>query len=205
MKLTWRDGATTILAGLTVAAVVAVMQGWGWPLLGSVAAGVGVVGALGWAMCLLGGVTGSVPSMKDPFTVGMSVLGSVALVLIVVGVIAKSEGVLVALAVVTVLMWVVSTTAHAVRRQPTAPVRRPLQAADPMTCHEEPTMLHHIVYWTMAKREVDVDDAQLSELRRQERLGELYIEFLDGQRLPRIWDHGLSDWVAAKGRSAAAA
>ena len=128
MKLTWRDGATTILAGLTVAAVVAVTQGWGWPLLGSVAAGVGVVGALGWAMCLLGGATGSVPSMKDPFTVGMSVLGSVALVLIVVGVIAKSEGVLIALAVVTVSMWVVSTTAHAVRRQPTTSVQRPLHA-----------------------------------------------------------------------------
>ncbi|MGZ8642079.1 MAG: hypothetical protein ACXWYF_11610 [Actinomycetota bacterium] len=118
MKLSWRDGATTILAALTVAAVVAVLQGWGWPLLGSVAAGVGVVGVLGWAMCLLSGATGSVPSMKDPFTVGMSVLGSIALVLIVVGVITASEGVLVALAAVLVLMWVVSTTAHAVRREP---------------------------------------------------------------------------------------
>ena len=66
-------------------------------------------------------------------------------------------------------------------------------------------MLHHVVYWKMAKREVDVDDAQLSELRRQERLGELYVEFLDGQRLPLIWDHDLSSWVAAKERSAAAA
>jgi hypothetical protein len=129
MKLTWRDGATTILAGLTVAVVVAVTQGWDWPLLGSVTAGVVAVGALGWAMCLLGGATGSVPSVKDPFTVGMSVLGSVALVLIVVGVIVKSEGVLIALAVVTVSMWVVSTTAHALRRHPTTTARRPLQAA----------------------------------------------------------------------------
>ena len=58
-------------------------------------------------------------------------------------------------------------------------------------------MLHHIVYWKMAKREVDVDDAELSELRGQERLGEVYVEFLDGQRLPLIWDHDLSDWVAS--------
>jgi hypothetical protein len=58
-------------------------------------------------------------------------------------------------------------------------------------------MRHHIIYWRMAKREVDVDDTELSELRRQERIGELYIEFLDGQRLPLIWDHDLSNWVAA--------
>lgn len=122
MKLTWKDGATTILAGLAVVAVVAALQGWGWPLLGSVAAAVGVVGAIGWAMCLLGGATGSVPSMKNPFTVVMSVLGSIALVLIIVGVISSSEGVLVALAVVTVAMWMTSTTAHVIRRQPTAQI-----------------------------------------------------------------------------------
>ena len=62
-------------------------------------------------------------------------------------------------------------------------------------------MAHHIVYWKMAKREVDVDDAELSELRLQERVGDLYIEFLDGQRLPLIWDHDLSSWVAAKQRA----
>ena len=58
-------------------------------------------------------------------------------------------------------------------------------------------MLHHIVYCKMAKRELDVDDAELTELRQQERLGEVYVEFLDGQRLPLIWDHDLSDWVAS--------
>ena len=117
MKLTWKDGATTILAGLAVVAVVAALQGWGWPLLGSVAAAVGVVGAIGWAMCMLGGATGSVPSMKDPFTVVMSVLGSIALILIIVGVITASEGVLVALAAVTIVMWMVSTTAHVLKGQ----------------------------------------------------------------------------------------
>jgi hypothetical protein len=70
---------------------------------------------------------------------------------------------------------------------------------------EEATMTHHIVYWQMTKREVDVDDAELSELRLQERVGDLYIEFLDGQRLPLIWDHELSNWVAAKERASAAA
>jgi hypothetical protein len=58
-------------------------------------------------------------------------------------------------------------------------------------------MLHHIVYWKMAKREMDVDNAELSELREQERRGDIYIEFLDSERLPLIWDHDLSDWVAS--------
>jgi hypothetical protein len=54
--------------------------------------------------------------MKNPFTVVMAVLGSVALVLIVTGLVTGSETVLVSLAVVTVVMWMASTTAHAIRR-----------------------------------------------------------------------------------------
>ena len=59
-------------------------------------------------------------------------------------------------------------------------------------------MAHHVVYWKMAKREVDVDETELADLRQQERIGDIYIEFLDGQRLPLIWDHDLSDWVVSR-------
>jgi hypothetical protein len=58
-------------------------------------------------------------------------------------------------------------------------------------------MPHHIVYWEMTKRETDVDDAQLLDLRQRERAGELYIGSMDGQRMPRIWDHTVRDWVLA--------
>jgi hypothetical protein len=121
MRLTWRDGATTILAGVAVAVTVAVTQEWEWPLLGSVTAGVVVLGAVGWAMCILGGTSTTEWSMKNPFTVVMAVLGSIALVLIVTGLVTGSETVLVSLAVVTVVMWMASTTAHAIRRQPALP------------------------------------------------------------------------------------
>ena len=57
-------------------------------------------------------------------------------------------------------------------------------------------MRHHIVYWRMAKREVDADDTELALLREQERRGEVYIEFLDGMRLPHTWDHEEHRWVA---------
>ena len=124
MRLTWRDGATTILAGAAVAIAVAVTQEWDWPLLGSVTAGVVVLGAVGWAMCILGGTSTTDWSMKNPFTVTMAVLGSAALVLIVIGLVTGSETVLVSLAVVTVVMWMASTTAHAIRRKPAAPERQ---------------------------------------------------------------------------------
>ena len=55
-------------------------------------------------------------------------------------------------------------------------------------------MRHHTVFWKMAKREIDVDDAELALLREQERRGEIYIEFLDGMRLPLTWDHGERRW-----------
>ncbi len=124
MRLTWRDGMTTILAGAAVAIAVAVTQEWDWPLLGSVTAGVVVLGAVGWAMCMLGARNTTEWSMKNPFTVTMAVLGSVALVLIVIGIVTGSQTVLVSLAVVTVVMWMASTTAHAIRRQPTIPEQK---------------------------------------------------------------------------------
>jgi hypothetical protein len=66
-------------------------------------------------------------------------------------------------------------------------------------------MQHHIVYWKMARREVDVDDAELAEFRALERLGELYVEFLDGRRLPLAWDPDIGRWVAAPQRESVAA
>jgi hypothetical protein len=122
VRLTWRDGVETVLAAATVAIALAVTQAWGWPLLGSVGAGVVVLGAVGWAMCIFSG-SRSAPSMKDPFTATMSVLGSIALILIVAGLITKSEGVFIALAAVTLLMWLASTAAHAFARKPSMSVR----------------------------------------------------------------------------------
>jgi hypothetical protein len=56
-------------------------------------------------------------------------------------------------------------------------------------------MRHHIVYWKMSRREADVDERQLAAFRERERLGEIYIEFLDGERLPLTWDHEARHWV----------
>jgi hypothetical protein len=66
-------------------------------------------------------------------------------------------------------------------------------------------MRHHIIYWKMSRREADVDNAQLAALREEERLGELYIEFLDGERLPPTWDDEARHWVARMPEREAAA
>lgn len=94
-----------------------------WPLLGSVTAGVGVLAVVGLAMCSLGGSTSAPRSMKDPYTIIMSVLGAGAVVLIVIGLFTGSEPVFVALAVTTLVMWLVSTAAHLVGGGRGVPVR----------------------------------------------------------------------------------
>jgi hypothetical protein len=59
-------------------------------------------------------------------------------------------------------------------------------------------MLHHVIYWRMARREADVDDAKLAELLQLELRGEAYVEFLDGRRRPLTWDDERHRWVATR-------
>ncbi len=112
--------ASLLLVSLVLVAF-AVIGGWSWPMLGSVRAGVGVVFVIGMAMCILGSRFEADEMTKDPYLVGASVLGAAALVLAVIGVITGSEAVFVVLIGVTALLWVVSTTRHAVEGQHHAP------------------------------------------------------------------------------------
>jgi hypothetical protein len=59
-------------------------------------------------------------------------------------------------------------------------------------------MLHHVIYWRMARREADVDDSELAELLQLERRSEGYVEFVDGRRRPLTWDDDRHRWVATK-------
>jgi hypothetical protein len=59
-------------------------------------------------------------------------------------------------------------------------------------------MRHHVIFWRMAKREADVDDAELSALLHEEERGEGYVEFLDGRRRSLAWDDDRHRWVAAR-------
>ena len=122
MRLTWRDGVATILAACVGAVTLAVTESLDWPLLGSNRAGIGVLAAIGWAMCVVGGSRTS-SSFRGPVGVLASILGVVALVLIVLGLITGSETALVALAADIGFLWLVATTRHAIVPATAAPQR----------------------------------------------------------------------------------
>lgn len=66
-------------------------------------------------------------------------------------------------------------------------------------------MRHHVIFWQMARREADVDDAELVTLLHQEERGEAYVEFLDGERRQLTWDADGHRWVAPQPYQHAAA
>jgi hypothetical protein len=121
MRLTWRDGVTTVLAVAVVLATMAVVEEWGWPLLGSYRAGGVVLLVLGFGMCALSG-SSQTTSMRSPYTVTTSILGVLALGFAIWAIIADTQAPFVALAIDIVLLWLVSTMHHAIgspgRREP---------------------------------------------------------------------------------------
>jgi hypothetical protein len=127
MRLTIRDGITTSLAVVVIAITLAVTGGWDWPLVGTPRAGILALGAIGIAMCSIGTRSTDLGSGRDlvrrPGMLAGTVLGSLALVLVVVGLIVGTEEMLVALAAVLVLMWAIATVRHAV-----VPARAPSDA-----------------------------------------------------------------------------
>lgn len=109
--LTWKDGLTTILFAAAIAVMLAVTQAWGWPLLGSHRAGALLLGLLGLGMCAGGAVEGRRRSRV--YSTTMAALGSMALVLLIWGIIAGSEAVFLALGATIGVMWLASTIGHA--------------------------------------------------------------------------------------------
>jgi hypothetical protein len=59
-------------------------------------------------------------------------------------------------------------------------------------------MRHRVIFWRMARREVDVDDAELAALLHDEERGEGYVEFLDGRRRALAWDDDRHRWLAVR-------
>lgn len=113
MQLTWRDGAATILAALVVAVMLALTQAWSWPLLGDYRAGVVTLTILGFTMCSVGLRATDASAFKQPFMVVGSVLGVVALGLVISGLIFATQALFVALAITLLTLWIVTTADHA--------------------------------------------------------------------------------------------
>ena len=66
-------------------------------------------------------------------------------------------------------------------------------------------MLHHVIFWKMAKRVVDVDDDGLAVLLERDRRNEIYVEFVDGKRRWLAWDGPQHRWMSVSIAEPAAA
>ena len=112
MKLTWKDGLMAVLMGVATAVMLAVTQGWGWPLLGSYRTGTLALFAVGLGMCV-GGSRIATTSNKSAYVTTMSTLGGAAGLLTIVGLITAWAPVFVALWAVILVMWATTTVRHA--------------------------------------------------------------------------------------------
>jgi hypothetical protein len=115
MRLTWKDGLATGLAGAVVALYVAFRAGADLPLVSGPRALAGAVLLLGFAGCALGG-SGVSPAGKGSATVVRytisSVLGVIALVAGLWALFTGNGVALAVLVVATVAIWAVATTYH---------------------------------------------------------------------------------------------
>ena len=113
MRLTWRDGTATILAGIVFAVLLAVTQGWAWPLLGDYRAGVVVLAIAGVAMCTVGMQINDAAAFKQPVVILASLLGVLSLVLIVLGLVFATQALFVTLGFTLLTLWILTTLDHA--------------------------------------------------------------------------------------------
>lgn len=123
MRLTWRDAVSTLvlLAGLSMA--LSVLQGWGWPLLGGVRAGIIALAVAGLASCVLGGTLDRF-YFSDPFGLVTFLIAMTALAIAIVGgLIVGTPEFLLALMLVTAALWVLATGRHAVEGAAATPGR----------------------------------------------------------------------------------
>jgi hypothetical protein len=121
MKLTWKDGLSTVLVSAGLLMALSVLLGWGWPLLGSVRSGIVALGLVGVAACALGAPRESF-YYRNPFGLMTTLIVMIALVVSIAGgLIAGTTQFLIVLMVVTAMLWVMATVRHAVEGSASSP------------------------------------------------------------------------------------
>ncbi len=123
MRLTTKDVVGGMLAAAATLVALAVINGWGWPLLGDYRAGTIALGVIGFAMCGAASDYRSVRS-PNPLIILAGILGLAALGLLIGGLIWATATLFVWLAAVIVALWAVSTLRHVIT--PVDTVRRPV-------------------------------------------------------------------------------
>jgi hypothetical protein len=123
MRLSWKDAWSTVLVVAGLAMALSVTLGWRWPLLGGVREGIIALGIAGLGACILGSPRERV-YFTDPFGLVTMLIVMVALAFTIVGgLIVASVEYLIALMLVTGMMWVLATLRHAMDGHPSPRIR----------------------------------------------------------------------------------
>jgi len=117
MRVTWKDAVTTALAVVVVLVYLAHVASWAIPVLSDVRGATLMLGAVGLAMCIVGGSSSAVVR-RDAFLVPLSVLGVGACVAIAVGLVTGWELIVTLLTADILLMWVLAKMRHALALGP---------------------------------------------------------------------------------------
>ena len=122
MRLSWKDAWSTVLVVFGLSMALSVTQGWNWPLLGGVREGIVALGIAGVGACLLGSPRERF-YFTDPFGLVTVIIVVGALgTAIVGGLIFGSVEYLVALMLVTGMLWALATFRHAVEGSSPPPI-----------------------------------------------------------------------------------
>lgn len=112
MKLTWKDAlATIVTAGIGFIAWASV-RGWDIAIINNHRLAIVAMGALGLGICAFASSPDAV-TKKGTYSIFMSALGGLALVAVIAGAASGSHVFLWSMAIITVLLWAVTTVRHA--------------------------------------------------------------------------------------------
>jgi hypothetical protein len=109
MALTWKDGATTILALLVLGFSYLMATGYKFPLISSYRWATVVLLVLGIGMCALG--SARLDTQSNWISLA-NILGVVAFILIIAGIITGSKMIFLSLSGTIVVLWLVATMRH---------------------------------------------------------------------------------------------
>jgi len=110
MTLSWKDAAATVLTGFTETVAYARLRHYKWPLLHNWRTASLVVLLLGFAICIVAGW--GIVLHKNTWTTTATVLGSIAGLAGILGIIFNNKVCFIVLAGAILVLWLLATIDH---------------------------------------------------------------------------------------------
>jgi hypothetical protein len=114
MHLSWKDLVTTLLAMAVAGVYYANSKGLNYPVISGVRGATVVLLIVGMFMCAFGSRIVGGGFTATPMLTVLSILGGIAFVLAIIGLITGNKTIFAGLAGLTLILWFVSTIRHLV-------------------------------------------------------------------------------------------